>query len=557
MLGLKMKRPHINKDQIGAVTLPITILLVLIMSLIAVTITEVSNTGATKTLDNQLSTQANYVAESGVNDALHFLETAPAGTSLPANPTDCNSFTDTYLPGKNVLSQSPYVAYTCLIVTAQPSSLVFNIQQGQAQQVRIDPQPAGTGSSINISWQKSGSSDDISNCSQASLQFVSQADWSCPFSVLRMDYYQQPNSTPSINSSDLEANTNTNTFFFFPVAGTPPTIQHVQFADNGQPTLVPVKCTDAGGCQVTLEAPAGSNFNGYASLNSVYSSAPNTTISGAGGAGLTFANSQLSIDSTGDDQGVLKRIHATVLLSPSSTPGKGPSNALEVGSALCKQYSVGPESANPSYIDNAFPGLTQNANSDNIAPLCGVAYKPAIYLYPTTAEDVNVKLSYPSGFAVTTPTYNPATGWNVLANPNGNLVNLSDGKNYPYLYWEGNETDFNFDMSKGFVVPGNQTASFLNEELPKIGLNKKETSAFLQYWVPRMEHNQYSLIHFAGTGYTNLAKLQITPKPDSLLRVFMAEEPLSHPVTVTPQTFPTFHRNGFTAVEWGGTILGQ
>lgn len=70
-----------------------------------------------------------------------------------------------------------------------------------------------------------------------------------------------------------------------------------------------------------------------------------------------------------------------------------------------------------------------------------------------------------------------------------------------------------------------------------------------------MVANKYNLIHFAGKEYTDYAKLTISPQPDSTLRVLMVFEPLQQPVSVRPQSFPKFQRNGFTAVEWGGTEL--
>jgi len=181
--------------------------------------------------------------------------------------------------------------------------------------------------------------------------------------------------------------------------------------------------------------------------------------------------------------------------------------------------------------------------------------KPVIYLYPSHAEIVNVKVFPPTGFSTSIPFYNQQNGWNVIAKPDGTLTNLSEGTTYPYLYWEGNPAKFNFDMTKGFVVQGNQTKVFLTKELTQIGLNNSEISSFLEYWVPRMQNNKYTLIHFASSDYTDLVKLSINPKPDSLLRVFMVEEPLNQPVKTIPQSFSTFHRYGFTAVEWGGTEL--
>lgn len=48
----------------------------------------------------------------------------------------------------------------------------------------------------------------------------------------------------------------------------------------------------------------------------------------------------------------------------------------------------------------------------------------------------------------------------------------------------------------------------------------------------------------------DVARLDIAPEPDSMLRVFMAWQPLDKPLEITPPTFVPFVREGFTAVEW-------
>lgn len=200
--------------------------------------------------------------------------------------------------------------------------------------------------------------------------------------------------------------------------------------------------------------------------------------------------------------------------------------------------------------NGSWPTSENNCNIN----LCNVIDKPVIYLYPTHTEKVNVKVSYNAGFSKTIPTYIQPNGWEVEAQPSGTLTDVTNGKTYPYLFWEGNPNpSLNFDMSKGFVIEGNNTKEFLQKQLKAMGLNENETKAFIAYWLPKMEHNPYNLIHFAGTEYTSLAKLAITPQPNSLLRVFMAFTPLRTSTKVSAQTFTTFHRVGFTAVEWGGT----
>ena len=176
-------------------------------------------------------------------------------------------------------------------------------------------------------------------------------------------------------------------------------------------------------------------------------------------------------------------------------------------------------------------------------------YKPVIYLYPEEATDVSVKLDLNGGFTCTYPDYN--NGWNVRAYPDGTLVD-KNGKEYNYLYWEG-ETYTEYDFSEGFCVKGEDTAEFLEVSLEKLGLNRREANEFIVYWLPLMQENEYNLIAFQTDAYTESAKLEIIPEPDSLVRVFMAYKASDEYVEIEEQELVCPEKNGFVAVEWGGT----
>ncbi|WP_297958948.1 dockerin type I repeat-containing protein [uncultured Ruminococcus sp.] len=183
-----------------------------------------------------------------------------------------------------------------------------------------------------------------------------------------------------------------------------------------------------------------------------------------------------------------------------------------------------------------------------------VAAKPVIYLYPEQKTDVHVELELTEAELSTTyPKYN--NGWDVTAYPDGKLVNKADGTHHRYLFWDAVNCRTRFDFSKGFCVAGSDTESFLREKLAYMGLTEDEMNEFIVYWLPLMEHNRYNLISFQGDVYTDSAKLNITPSPDSLLRVFMAYVPLEDAIDIEPQQLETFERNGFTVVEWGGSRI--
>ena len=182
------------------------------------------------------------------------------------------------------------------------------------------------------------------------------------------------------------------------------------------------------------------------------------------------------------------------------------------------------------------------------------ASKPVIYLYPVRKTDVSVKLDYGGRM---TCTYPESSGeWKVTAYPGGRLVNRSDGKEYSYLYWEG-ESDVRYDLSKGFVVAGGDTAAFLQEKLSFLGLTPKEYNEMIVYWLPKMQNHPYNLIAFQSDAYTDSARLVISPKPDAMLRVFMTFRPLGRKISLPEQPLRRFERKGFTVVEWGGCELRE
>lgn len=175
-------------------------------------------------------------------------------------------------------------------------------------------------------------------------------------------------------------------------------------------------------------------------------------------------------------------------------------------------------------------------------------------VYPEKETDVHVELELTEADLSTTyPKYN--NGWDVVAYPDGTLLNKADGTHHKYLFWDAVNCRTRFDFSKGFCVAGSDTESFLKEKLTYMGLTEQEMNEFIVYWLPLMEHNAYNLISFQGEAYTNSAKLNITPTPDSMLRIFMAYVPLDNAVDIEPQQLETFERNGFTVVEWGGTEI--
>jgi hypothetical protein len=180
---------------------------------------------------------------------------------------------------------------------------------------------------------------------------------------------------------------------------------------------------------------------------------------------------------------------------------------------------------------------------------CG---KPVIYLYPQETTTVSVQVKPNGGISKSEPAY--GNGWQVEARPDGRLKNLADQKAYPYLFWEGEGISYQ-SPSEGFVVARSEVGSFLHDKLAKLGLNEKEAADFQEFWLPRMQKDNYYLISFLPQPeFERLAPLAISPRPDTVIRVFMDYQGLDRPIKVKEQLIKTPVRRGFAVVEWGGAI---
>ncbi len=187
---------------------------------------------------------------------------------------------------------------------------------------------------------------------------------------------------------------------------------------------------------------------------------------------------------------------------------------------------------------------------ENIAYHAYESGKPVIYLYPTKETKVTVKIA-PKQVANSIPTYN--NGWQVMAYPDGHLVNLSDQKTYPYLFWDGPSYKPTVDKTKGFVIATSEIEKFLAEKLTAQGLKQSEYSEFIDYWAPRMKSKAYVYVYFMPqTDYDKLVPMNIEPWPDTIVRIYMLFKSLDQPINVEPQVFNPPARNGFTVIEWGG-----
>jgi len=176
--------------------------------------------------------------------------------------------------------------------------------------------------------------------------------------------------------------------------------------------------------------------------------------------------------------------------------------------------------------------------------------KPVIYLYPEKPMDISVQLNLKNSiFTTIYPKFNEKNTWNVHAKPNGDII--LNNRTYPYLFWEASSYDVP-SSNEGFIVTEENAEKFLEEKLEILGLNEKERTDFIVYWLPLLLKNKLSLCAFQTKAFLDNFELNITPKPDTLIRVYLAIKKLDSPINVKEQKLESVERKGYTAIEWGG-----
>jgi len=196
---------------------------------------------------------------------------------------------------------------------------------------------------------------------------------------------------------------------------------------------------------------------------------------------------------------------------------------------------------------------TDDGKSGKLESFSSFAYaKPVLYLYPEVTSELSITFTYPERLIVDYPAYND--GWHVTAEPDGTLTD-SRGREYYALYWEESSSALSYDFTDGFCISGENSADFLESALTFLGLSTREANEFIIYWLPILEASPWNLIRFEMTDEREAASpIEISPAPDSLLRIAMHVLQLDEPRPIPEQTLPTFSRNGFVAVEWGGVL---
>lgn len=323
--------------QSGIVSIMVTMIMMMVISLIVVGLAQVSRREIRQATDNQLTVQAFYAAESGVNDVLNIIK------SNPNNPvkdkTSCGNTADYTLQPDIVPDGS--VQYTCVLVTATPSKLRQTNVGSSPAAFKLAASSGNPLASVTYHWKQSSPAGSPANCPNSSdvgqkNYFYSAANWAqrnCPFGVLRVDL------VPATDMSRDGLITNTMTIFMLP-SNLPQQQQSpaVHGFSAAQGFQYAAYCADNNECQLTIDSLSANTY--YTRVSQIYaSSTVEITGTDALGNPVQFAGDQVQIDATGRAQDVLRRILVNVSLNQSN-PTLNANLALSSGKSICKGFSV-------------------------------------------------------------------------------------------------------------------------------------------------------------------------------------------------------------------------
>jgi hypothetical protein len=328
-----MKRSTgLQSNQQGIVSIMVTLIIMIVLSLVVLGFARIMRREQRQSLDYQLSTQAFYAAESGINDAVRAIK---GGYS--SKKTDCATppSSSDFPTGSEV---APGVSYSCLLIDPTPLELVYdNIDIAKSTVVPMKAAGADPFTSVTISWQAkdAGGSPSVDSCPDLG-EFRPAANWptnGCDAGVLRVDLV--PSDGP-LDRAMLASSTMTAFLYPRPGSATPLNYNDA-IGFGGQGAIVKGDCTDGGArrCKVTI---TGLSRTGYhLRLKSIYKPSAVTVTATSAIGPIPLAGAQAVVDSTGKANDILRRIQVRVPLHRAIAP-----EALESVNTLCKRMKVAP-----------------------------------------------------------------------------------------------------------------------------------------------------------------------------------------------------------------------
>ena len=359
-----MKKTYTNlKDQQdGVVSMIIVMLIMILLSLTVLAMSQNATREQRQAIDRQLSDQAYYNAESGINDTIKWLFANPGA---PRQKIECDPkfvdvtfpLADPMPPLDNNLDTGGINKYTCILYNKNPETIEFdNLPVDDSKTVPIEAVGPDTGAAVplkdlTISWDDANAKNTVSGCNFSTSSppplptGLPSGMPGCNVGGVRIDL-----ASPRVNR-DETIRFMLNAFLLphgvstgagtldVPGNGGYPNNQGIigqARCDGPQPAAVPPISRT---CYVKIENLGYSPGTvGYLHLRSLYNQT-DVSISGVdnNNKAVGFLNAQIMVDSTGRANDILRRVQVRV---PSKPQYRQAEFGLQTKDSICKLYEV-------------------------------------------------------------------------------------------------------------------------------------------------------------------------------------------------------------------------
>jgi Tfp pilus assembly protein PilX len=343
-----MSPKQLLRSELGMVSIMTTMVLIIVISLIVLGFAQLSRRNQRQALDRQLSTQAFYAAESGVNDVREILNDAVAAGQVIPEKTTCTGTAGGFYNLATDIDTAANIKYSCVLVDATPTVLRYNNVSTTSIIVPVISADSSPINSIQMDWQSKITGNPISGCGNTIATIPDTASWTCGYGMLRFDLVP---TNGNFNTTDL-LNRNMTSFVYPLTSGGDADGRIAYAAGNSNPqTKVGVNCTSTG-CRLTVTGGLGQNSYHMRITSQYRNAALQVRALNGSGTAMEIRGAQALIDATGRAQDVLRRVQVSVPINGSSENQVG-DYAVQTTDSICKRFSV-----MDNYYDNDVTGVT-------------------------------------------------------------------------------------------------------------------------------------------------------------------------------------------------------
>ncbi|HVS79135.1 MAG TPA: hypothetical protein VHD84_02510 [Candidatus Saccharimonadales bacterium] len=332
-----------NTDESGVVSLLVVSVLAVVLALVSIGFSHLMDRELRQAEDRELSAQAYYSAEAGINDARSYLQADTDSFTGCATPASAAQF----VSSGDLSNGSDAARYSCVSVDTTPTELIYALAAGQSITFKVSQAEMA---SMYFGWENQSYPNGPQPLGGIGTLPREDQIGANSTGVLRVGLYPVPTTMPGgISNTNDYLSYISRTYFMYPNggSGSPGSVSYS--SNNG--SFVPGNCNVSRPipinnpsatpryCNSVITNLSGSSNTYYVRLTAEYAplNVSIQTTNGTNSTPLSFNNVQAIVDVTGAGTDVLQRIRARIDLANNY---EAPSYGLQSMVAICKGFRV-------------------------------------------------------------------------------------------------------------------------------------------------------------------------------------------------------------------------